>query len=167
MERVAKFSKVSFEQYAKDFQTMMPNIDINEDDLRNEYDAIKLPVRATSGSAGYDFFLPHGFKFTPGRNTFFPTGIRCEMTDGWVLQLYPKSGLGTKYGTHLLNVVGIVDADYAYSDNEGHILIGLSVKRDLELGAGSKIVQGIFIPFGITEDDEAVATRNGGFGSTM
>ena len=31
---------------------------------------------------------------------------------------------------------------------------------------GDKIVQGVFLPFGVTMDDDATEIRNGGFGST-
>lgn len=166
MERIARFEKVTFEQYAGDFRAMLPHIEITDEELRQEYEAIKLPVRATSGSAGYDFFLPHPFHFEVMHNTFFPTGIRCHMQPGWVLQLHPKSGLGTRNGTTLLNTIGIVDEDYFFAQNQGHILIGLRVKKALDLNAGDKIVQGIFTQYGITVDDDVDGMRTGGFGST-
>lgn len=43
------------------------------------------------------------------------------MEDNWVLQCYPRSGLGFKFRLQLNNTVGIIDSDYYYSDNEGHI----------------------------------------------
>lgn len=166
MERIAKFSKVSFEQYLNDFKNLFPYTALSDDEIHAEYDDIKLPIRSTSGSAGYDFFAPHSLSLEPYRNTFFPSGIRCEIEDGWVLQLYPKSGLGVNFGTRLLNTVGIIDGDYAFSQNEGHILIGLSAREPLYLESGSKYIQGIFVPYGITVDDEATGKRDGGFGST-
>ena len=60
--------------------------------------------------------------------------------------------------------------DYINSDNEGHIFCKL-VNRSNEdkvmlVKKGEGFMQGIFLPFGITEDDNATAKRNGGFGST-
>ena len=55
-----------------------------------------------------------------------PTGIRAEMEAGWVLKCYPRSGLGFKYRLQLNNTVGIIDSDYFYSDNEGHIFAKLT-----------------------------------------
>ena len=96
----------------------------------------------------------------------FPTGIRCKMDGDVFLALLPKSGLGTKYGFRLLNTVGVVDADYYNSDNEGHIQACITTTRDLVLNAGDKYMQGIFLKYEITVDDMTTAFRNGGFGST-
>lgn len=78
----------------------------------------------------------------------------------------PKSGLGFKYGMRLSNTIGIIDSDYYFSDNEGHIQAKFSAHKPFSVNAGQKFMQGIFIPYGITCDDHANAVRNGGFGST-
>ncbi len=165
MQKVAKFYKVSFEQFAVSWQdTFGKSAD------RVLYDALKLPVRATAGSAGYDFFSPVTFSLAPGETIKIPTGIRAEIAEGWVLQCYPRSGLGFKYRLQLNNTVGIIDSDYYFSDNEGHIFAKLTNDskegKTLTIEAGQGFMQGIFMPFGITEDDAATAVRNGGFGST-
>ncbi len=134
------------------------------------YEQIKLPKRATAGSAGYDFFSPVDFTVAPGQGIKIPTGIRVEMEPEWVLKCYPRSGLGFKYRLQLNNTVGIIDSDYFYSDNEGHIFAKLTndsrEDKTLELKAGEGFMQGIFVEYGITVDDDATAIRNGGFGST-
>lgn len=78
----------------------------------------------------------------------------------------PKSGLGFKYGMRLANTIGVIDSDYRQSDNDGHIKLKFTVDKDLHLDRNSKILQGIFVKFGITGDDKAEGIRNGGFGST-
>ena len=159
---IATFNKVSIEQFATD----MP--DMACDELDAIYDNIKLPTRATTGSAGYDFYSPIDFTLKPNESVTFPTGIRAEIDDGWVLQIYPRSGLGFKYGINLANTVGVIDSDYFWSDNEGHIMIKL-VNRGTEtvdIKAGDRVAQGIFVPYGITTDDECDGVRNGGFGSS-
>lgn len=134
------------------------------------YEQIRLPKRATAGSAGYDFFSPVDFTVAPGQGIKIPTGIRVEMEPEWVLKCYPRSGLGFKYRLQLNNTVGIIDSDYFYSDNEGHIFAKLTndsrENKTLELKAGEGFMQGIFVEYGITVDDDATAIRNGGFGST-
>ena len=134
------------------------------------YDAIALPRRATAGSAGYDFFSTCDVCLQPGESVKIPTGIRAWMEDGWVLMLYPRSGLGFKYRMQLANTVGVIDSDYYGSDNEGHIQIKITNdSRDgkvLQIKAGDAFAQGVFTEFGITEDDVTESTRNGGFGST-
>ncbi len=87
-----------------------------------------------------------------------------------MLKCYPRSGLGFKYRLQLDNTVGIIDSDYFYSDNEGHMFIKVTNDghegKTLTLEAGDGFAQGIFVEYGITVDDEATEVRNGGFGST-
>ena len=134
------------------------------------YNKIKLPKRATKGSAGYDFFTPLPLKLKSGETIKFPTGIRVRMEEGWVLKCYPRSGLGFKYRCQLDNTVGIIDSDYYYSDNEGHIFAKLTndsnENKTLLMKEGEGFMQGIFVPYGITMDDSVSEIRNGGFGST-
>lgn len=171
---ISKFEKVSFDQWKndllsgdlKDMYSRFPDIQ-----LKKVYDSIKLPKRATTGSAGYDFFLPVPILDIPANSAItIPTGIRCKMDEGWVLKIYPRSGHGFKYGIHLANSVGIIDADYYGADNEGHINIKLVndslLKKHIELNQGDAFCQGVFIPYGITVDDEVSAKRVGGMGST-
>lgn len=168
MERIAKFEKVSFEQFSEGYINNFG--ETSETELKKIYDEIKLPKRATVGSAGYDFYTTAGFDLAPGETITIPTGIRSRIADGWVLCLFPRSGLGFKFRLQLNNTVGIIDSDYYNSDNEGHIFIKLTndsnVGKTVSLKSGDGVVQGIFMPFGITEDDDATGIRNGGFGST-
>lgn len=129
---------------------------------------IPLPKRATSGSAGYDFFTPDEIALAPGESISVPTGIRARISEGWVLFLLPKSGLGCKYRLVLDNTVGVIDSDYYRSDNEGHILVKLTNcgSKPLAIKKHAAFCQGVFLPFGITESDAADGVRNGGFGST-
>lgn len=170
MQRVGMFHKVSFEQFEKDMKKTFGDV-FTEDVLLNIYKNIKLPERATSGSAGYDFFSPIFSMIHKGDSVVIPTGIRCEMKKGWVLGIYPRSGQGFKYGVHLANTVGIIDSDYYHSDNEGHIFIkfvndSCISDGDIPLAPGIAMAQGIFMPYGLVYNDNVDAKRNGGFGST-
>lgn len=166
MKKIAQFHKVSFNQFQKDFNSLLGD----KADIKTIYENIKLPKRATAFSAGYDFFSPIEFKLKPNQTITIPTGIRCEIEENFLLQLFPRSGLGFKFRLQLNNTVGIVDADYFYSENEGHILIKLTnatnEEKTVEIEPGQGIAQGIFTEYGITIDDDARRTRNGGFGST-
>jgi len=168
MRRIAKFHKVSLEQFMNVMREEFP--EYTEEDVRTFYEAIKLPGRATRGSAGYDFYSPFSFSLKPGASVKIPTGIRAEMEEDWVLKLYPRSGLGFKYRLQLNNTVGIIDSDYFGSDNEGHIMAKITNDsregKTLEIDAGMGFMQGIFLEYGITVDDDASDIRNGGFGST-
>ena len=166
MKTVAKFEKVSFEQFKKDWMDSFSSYP--EEEIQKLYDRIKLPTRATSGSAGYDFYAPIDLTLVPTGVCKIPTGIRCKINEGWVLSIYPRSGLGFKYQASLSNTVGIVDSDYFYSDNEGHVFIKMVNRGNdtFTVKAGNGFAQGIFTEFGITENDAANGVRNGGFGST-
>lgn len=168
MQKIAKFHKVSINQFLKDFKDTFPLY--SEQDLTSLYETIKLPKRATSGSAGYDFFTPFTFNLKPGETIKVPTGIRAEIDESWVLKLYPRSGLGFKFRLQLNNTVGIIDSDYFHSDNEGHIFAKITndsnEEKELHVDSGTGFMQGIFIEYGITVDDDSTEIRNGGFGST-
>ena len=99
-----------------------------------------------------------------------PTGLRARIEPGWVLLLLPRSGQGFKYRLQLYNTVGVIDSDYYGADNEGHIFVKLiNANREgktLHVKKGEAFAQGLFLPFGITVNDEADGVRTGGFGST-
>lgn len=166
MQRVAKFEKVSFERFKADWIDTFGD----RDNIEEIYNEINLPRRATSGSAGYDFYTPIALHLRVGETIKIPTGIRCKIDDGWVLKMYPRSGLGFKFRLQLNNTVGIIDSDYYNSDNEGHIFCKITNDsnegKTVTLDKGAGFCQGIFVEYGITYDDEVTAERNGGFGST-
>lgn len=185
-EKIARFEKVSYKQFKEDFlKTLGTNylLEMNyisyfdDSSTENEkvdliikeiYDNIKLPKRGTTQSAGYDFFSPITISLKKNEIITIPTGIRAEINPDWVLTCYPRSGHGFKNGLFLFNTVGIIDADYYNSDNEGHIMLKIANRnvKDFYIEAGKGIMQGIFLPYGITVDDDATGERNGGFGST-
>lgn len=168
MRKVARFEKVSLEQFKKDFIKTMG--ETSEEKLVEIYNSIKLPHRATTGSAGYDFYSIVDFELEPNKTIMLPTGIRCFMENDVVLQVFPRSSLGFKYRFQLNNTVGIIDADYYNSDNEGHIFAKFTNRsnenKTISIKSGEAFMQGIFMEYLLTYDDETTGVRNGGFGST-
>ncbi len=164
---IAKFEKVTFEQFKKDWLNHFPE---DENKVQEIYDSIKLPKRATMGSAGYDFYAPKEIQIEPGAISLIPTGIRAKIDNGYVLMLFPRSSLGFRYRMQLNNTVGIIDSDYYGTANEGHIMCKVTNDTHegklLSIEAGQGMVQGIFLPFGLTEDDDTETVRIGGIGST-
>ena len=160
MGGIAQFMHVSSRRFREDWQDAMGDCPVPA--------LPPLPRRATAGSAGYDFCAPVAFTLAPGQQIRIPTGVRARIDDGWVLMLFPRSGLGFKYRLQLNNTVGVVDADYFGALNEGHIFIKLTNAGDrpLSVAAGEAFAQGVFLPFGLTVDDAAAGQRTGGFGST-
>lgn len=177
-QRMAKFGKVDFDIFFHDWLDAFPALndpmkeDYVKEHVREIYDNIKMPKRATYMSAGYDMFSPVSFTLEPNESIKIPTGINCEMYDGWVLMEFPRSGLGFKYGLSMANGVGIIDGDYINAENNGHIFIKLTncscLAKTIRISAGEAFCQGIFVPFGITLDDSTTEEdeRVGGLGST-
>ena len=163
----AKFEKVTEKQFSEDLKKCFPVVD--HDCILQIWKDVKLPRRATAGSAGYDFFMPIDVILEPGETALIPTGIRVQIDDSWLLALFPRSGLGFKYRLQLDNTVGIIDSDYYQALNEGHIMAKITNDtkdgKTLVLNAGDRFMQGVFLPFGITSDDAAGGDRSGGFGS--
>ena len=168
LNRIATFEKVGFSQFRIDAEQC--KVPLATDKLLAVYEAIALPQRATAGSAGYDFHSPLSFALASRETITIPTGIRVAIEPGWWLGLLPRSGHGFQYRIQLDNTLGVIDSDYYYADNEGHILIKLTndshSSTQLSLAAGDRFAQGIFLPYGITTDDQAQGVRRGGFGST-
>ena len=156
---VAKFSHVSEKQYAAAMEGKEGFLPVGE---------IPLPKRATAGSAGYDFVSPLEVTVPGGGAALIPTGIRAEMDPGWVLLLFPRSSLGFRHGIRLSNTAGVIDSDYAFAENEGHIMVKLRnpLPEPVTIGKGERFCQGVLIPFGKAEEEETPGTRSGGFGST-
>lgn len=161
MARIAKFQKVSTRQYMEDTAK-------DYDSAKTMLDALELPKRSTADSAGYDFYSPESFVLHPGQTRKVPLGVRCEIASGWVLVTAPRSGMGTKYKISLDCTLGIIDSDYFGAKNEGHIMAQLTNHGNEMwfVKAGDRILQGIFLPYGITTDDAASGKRVGGMGST-
>ena len=122
-----------------------------------------------------DFFMPFNLNFEAGSKFRIATGVRW-VTDrdgtgsdrGRVLLIVPRSGLGFRYGIRLSNTVGVIDADYCDSENEGHIIISLENPSEttIELAEGKAFAQGIIVKYEIPEGAESEESRSGGFGST-
>ena len=185
---VAIFEKVSFDTFLDAFEPIYVAVkqDQNQygglktieeqNDLMKQahliYDNIRLPRRATSRSAGYDFFFPFGYtELGPMVTSTIPTGIKVKINGPYVLHLYPRSSLGFKYRLQLDNTVGIIDADYYNNpNNEGHIFVKItndSQQGDVcKLNIGDAFCQGVFTQYFITYDDTTIDIRTGGLGST-
>lgn len=156
---MARFGHVSETQYEKDAAGFAARLPAGE---------IPLPRRATAGSAGYDFVCPVEVTLRPGDTAVIPTGVRVWMEPGWVLLNCPRSSLGRKHGLRLANTIGVIDGDYVHAENEGHILVMLvnGGDHDVTLHPGERFCQGIFVPFGLAEEETVTEGRTGGFGST-
>lgn len=151
---------------------------------------LKLPERSTKNSAGYDFFAIEDVEIVPvghdiytsyndhnlgsivHRNTkptVVKTGVKAKMLHNEFLLLANRSSNPGKKDLVLANGVGIIDSDYyGNPDNDGEIMFPFyNVGTEpIEIKKGDKLGQGIFMKYALTDDDNAVGERTGGFGST-
>lgn len=164
-----KFELVSEKEYEK---TVIKELGLKNGVLSYQnYNELKLPCRATRGSAGYDFFSPISFKLKPGQTIKIPTFIKCSLNQGNVLMIFPRSSYGFKHRMQLDNTVGIIDADYYENEsNEGHIFIKITNDskegKILAVNKGDAFAQGIILSFMTVDDDNVTTLRTGGIGST-
>ncbi|WP_462427224.1 nucleotide modification associated domain-containing protein [Fusobacterium varium] len=157
--RIRGFEKISENQFKKDFKG-----------LEVDYEDIKLPKRSTKLSAGYDIFSPVKIELEPGQDIKLPTGLRAYMRETEYLEAVPRSGQGFKYYLRLANTVGIIDADYRFSDNEGHFYVKLRNEgnKKVVIEKGIAMFQVIFKTYLLADGDSTQngEIRNGGFGSS-
>jgi len=169
-----KFHKVSKDQFIKDVKEKYDNKYMSTGEfnlyLDKVYEELKLPKRATKGSAAYDFYAPYNFSLDPGEEIIIPTGIKVSMDCDNTLLFYPRSSLGFKCYARFANTTPVVDLDYYNNtNNEGHIFIKLrneSKDKSMYIDKGEAFCQSMFINYLITNDDECEAERIGGIGST-
>lgn len=161
------FEKISLNQWIKDFPDENPII------IEETYNNIKLPKQGTIGSAGMDFFAPCQITIQPKCYALIPTGIRWVTTNkdrekGFVLSMYPRSGMGFKTGIRMANTVGVIDETYCQSNNEGHIMIKMynPSSEPIVIEERKAFCQGIVTRYYICDGAESDVQRNGGFGST-
>ena len=169
MRKVAKFEKVSWGQFQKDYvDTFGEGKTINMDDVRKIYDDIKLPCRKTRFSAGHDISIPFNITLPSKEKLMIPTGVRCKMDTDYVMIIAPRSSLGIKKGLRISNTIPVIDSDYYDADNEGHIFVSVinDGKEPIKFKVGDNIVQALFVPYGIADDNVVTAERTGGIGST-
>ena len=161
---IARFEKVSKNRFLKDLSALGIRDAMDHED-------ILLPQRATSGSAGYDFYAPEDVLIQKGIGGLIRTGIKVHMPEDEHLEIHIRSSYGMKYGMRLANGVGIIDADYYNNeDNEGHIMLAFHNHGDkpVLVEKGMRVAQGIFYSYLTVDGDEAGhgEKRRGGMGST-
>ncbi|MGI6781498.1 MAG: dUTP diphosphatase [Acholeplasmataceae bacterium] len=135
-----------------------------------ENQGVKIPQRATKKSAGYDLASVEDVLIRPKEIVLIKTGLKASIPDDEVLLVFPRSSLAINRGLMMSNGVGVVDADYYNNkENEGHLMVPLYNFSDVPVlvKKGERVSQGIFVKYGVTEDDEVSNNKRiGGFGSS-
>lgn len=139
-------------------------------EFKKHEEAVHLPTRGSKHSAGYDFYSPKRIVVPPfGKSGIISTDVKAYMQEGEVLILHVRSSIGIKRGLTLSNCTSVIDKDfYNNPENDGNICFVLQNNTDKKqvIEKGERVMQGIFMPFLIADDDEAAAERLGGIGSS-
>ena len=155
------FEKISLSQFSKDFASYSSIC---------SYDDLKLPVRGTTNSAGYDFIAPFDFVLEPNMIIKIPTGIKVYMLEDEWLAIIDRSSVGFKYNVRLCNQIAVIDHDY-YNNigNEGHMFVALQNEgvEQWVVKKGEAYVQSLFMKYLKADNDVIInQVREGGIGST-
>jgi dUTP pyrophosphatase len=130
-----------------------------------------LPHYATAGAAGLDLraCIDAPLTLAPGDSHLVSSGIAIHVADpGYAAVILPRSGLGSKNGIVLGNLVGLIDSDY-----QGPVTISVwnRGKAPFTLQPLDRIAQLVVVPvvqveFDVVEEFAASTRGAGGFGST-
>lgn len=125
----------------------------------------RLPVQVRRGDAGYDLYTPENVLIYPGQQSIIPTGVMCELPEGYAGFIWPRSGMATK---HMMDVhAGLIDQNYRGEINVCLINHG---DRPIEVKKGDRIAQMVIQPYqsGSIVVDNLTSTDRGelGFGSS-
>ena len=123
-----------------------------------------LPERATKGSAGYDISASESVTIQPGEIKLVPTGLAVQMEQDDVMLLMDRSSNPRKRGIVLSNSVGVIDHDYFPNEFMG--MFTNITDQPVTIEAGQRIMQAVFVKYGLVDNDKAEGQRTGGFGST-
>ena len=134
----------------------------------SEFD-VKLPLRGTKDSAGYDFYSNEKAIIKPFQKHLFWTDIKSYMTKNTLLEVFVRSSIAIKKDLVLCNQVGIIDMDFFSNiKNDGNIGICLRnlSNEDVTIEVGERIAQGIFKAFLESDNCNTEEERTGGIGHT-
>ena len=131
---------------------------------------VELPLYKTNGASGMDLmaFVEEPIKISPNSSYLVPTGLSMAFSEGYEVQIRPRSGLAAKKNVTVLNTPGTIDSDYR---GEIKIILFNHGSEKFEIKKGDRIAQLILekceTPL-IDEVEEIKDTQRGtrGFGSS-
>lgn len=132
-------------------------------------DSAKIPTYSHDTDACADIYADEDITIEPGETHPVNTGIALAIPDGFVVHVYPRSGLSVNTKLRLANSVGIIDAGYR-DELKVPIWNAGDVPYRIEKGmriAQMNIMQCPLFGFEEVEDiKEIPGDRSGGFGSS-
>jgi len=131
---------------------------------------VELPAYKTNGASGMDLmaYIDDPIKITPNSSYMVPTGLSIAFSEGYEVQIRPRSGLAAKNNITVLNTPGTIDSDYR---GEIKIILFNHGKKNFIINNKDRVAQMILTPVIKMEFEEVDNLPNtlrgeGGFGST-
>lgn len=129
-----------------------------------DYGYEKLPNRAHSNDAGADVFSMVDIDIAPNSVGKIPLGMGLRLPDGYMANIFPKSGLSIQC---ILDQLPPIDSGYT---GEIHAIVLNAGSKIFKVNKGDKIGQLVIIPIVIAdfiEESNIEETRgSNAFGST-
>ncbi len=128
-----------------------------------------IPHYQHSTDGGMDIVCPEEITLPAGHTAIVPTGLKVAIPEGWMLLVFPRSGVSAKTGLRVANSPGLIDAGYR---DEVGVILHNTANEDYTLPAGARIAQFVlvqrtaiqFLP--VSSVAEIGSNRGGGFGHT-
>ena len=131
---------------------------------------VQLPAYKTSGASGMDLmaFIGEPIKIAPKSSFIIPTGLALAFSEGYEVQIRPRSGLAVKNKITVLNTPGTIDSDYR---GEIKVILFNHGNEEFLINNKDRIAQMILTPIvkmdlEETEDLPNSIRGESGFGST-
>jgi len=132
--------------------------------------AVETPVYKTTGSSGMDLmaFIKQPIKLDPKSSCLVPTGLSVAFSEGYEIQIRPRSGLAVKNNISVLNTPGTIDSDYR---GEIKIILFNHGSSEFVINNKDRVAQMILMPIHKMDLEEVknlpdTLRGKGGFGST-
>ena len=132
--------------------------------------SIQLPSYKTSGASGMDLmaYLEKSIILEPGKSCLIPTGLSVAFSEGYEIQIRPRSGLAAKNNISVLNTPGTIDSDYR---GELKIILFNHGRENFIINNKDRVAQMVLTPIIKMELEETnelpeSIRDKGGFGST-
>lgn len=137
---------------------------------KETYPQAKLPERKHNTDAGFDLYSAKEYIIEPHKRVIVHTGVYLELSDGWEVQIRPRSGLAAKYGITVLNTPGTIDSSYR---NEIMVILHNDSEEIYKVSIGDRIAQAVFkrVPLVYLKEIDTKPSEDtdrgiNGFGST-
>jgi dUTP pyrophosphatase len=150
---------------------MMTEMSLKKIQVEKIHEDAVSPSYAYPTDSGFDLYSVEEIILLPFGRALVPTGLKFGFSEGFEIQVRPKSGLAINQGLTVLNTPGTVDCGYT---GEVKVIIfntnnaSVTIPKGMKIGQAvlCPVVNGKFVKFEEVNKLEEKDRGNNGFGST-